>query len=71
MTATDQPVLAAVPAKGSALAIGSPHTAQEGKYQTLITELEATRNVDRQMVDRVVDGGACLSECMWYDMTLN
>lgn len=40
------------------LAIGSLTTAQDGKYQALISELEATRPVDRLLVDRLVDGGA-------------
>ncbi|KAF7301515.1 Fe-S cluster assembly protein DRE2 [Mycena indigotica] len=48
------------PAKGSALAIGSLATAQDGKYQGLIADLEATRKVDRQMLDRLVDGATTL-----------
>lgn len=47
----------ATPSKGPALAIGSPSTARDGQYQTLVTELEASRDVEKQMLDRVVDGG--------------
>jgi hypothetical protein len=43
--------------KGSALVIGSLTTAQDGKYQALISQLETTRHVDRLLVDRLVDGG--------------
>ena len=46
---------------GPALVIGSLATAQDGKYQSLITSLEETREVDRQMVDRLLDGGNILS----------
>ncbi|KAI0832320.1 DUF689-domain-containing protein [Trametes gibbosa] len=51
---------AAVPAKGPALAIGSPATAQDGKYQSLITSLEHSRSVERHMVDRLLDGATTL-----------
>lgn len=44
-------------AKGSALVIGSPSTAQNGLYQKTISDLEATRRVERQMIDRLLDGG--------------
>ncbi|KAJ7283521.1 Fe-S cluster assembly protein DRE2 [Mycena rebaudengoi] len=54
------PVAAAVPLKGAALAIGSLTTAQDGQYQTLISELEQTRKVDKQMLDRLVDAAAFL-----------
>jgi hypothetical protein len=43
--------------KGSALVIGSLTTAEDGKYQALISQLETTRHVDRLLVDRLVDGG--------------
>ncbi|TDL29419.1 DUF689-domain-containing protein [Rickenella mellea] len=43
------------PAKGAALVIGSPSTAQSGQYQALVSELESSRSVDRQMVDRLLD----------------
>ncbi|KAG6868471.1 electron carrier [Termitomyces sp. T159_Od127] len=43
--------------KGPALAIGSLSTAGNGKYQSLISELEASRQVDRLLLDRLVDGG--------------
>lgn len=53
------PVLAAVPVtvKGAALAIGSLVTAGDGKYQSLVSDLEGSRQVDRQMLDRLLDGG--------------
>ncbi|KAJ6599346.1 Fe-S cluster assembly protein DRE2 [Mycena vulgaris] len=51
---------AAVPAKGPALAIGSLSTAQDGKYQSLISDLESSRKVDKQMLDRLVDGATFL-----------
>lgn len=41
--------------KGPALVIGSLSTAQDGSYQALITDLEATRRVDKQLLDRLVD----------------
>ncbi|KAJ8086327.1 electron carrier [Marasmius tenuissimus] len=43
--------------KGPALAIGSLSTAQDGAYQDLIGDLEKSRTVERQMLDRLVDGG--------------
>lgn len=49
--------LAAVPVKGPALAIGSLATAQDGQYQSLVSELEESRQVDKQMLDRLVDRG--------------
>lgn len=54
---TPAPVVAAVPVKGPALAIGSLSTAQDGKYQSLITNLEETRKVERHMLDRLLDQG--------------
>ncbi|RDX55512.1 DUF689-domain-containing protein [Polyporus arcularius HHB13444] len=53
-------VAAAVPAKGPALAIGSPATAQDGQYQSLVTSLEQSRQVERHMVDRLLDGATIL-----------
>jgi anamorsin len=52
--------VAVVPFKGPALAIGSLVTAEDGKYQSLIKGLEKNRQVERQMLDRLVDGGALL-----------
>ncbi|KAJ7688457.1 cytokine-induced anti-apoptosis inhibitor 1, Fe-S biogenesis-domain-containing protein [Mycena rosella] len=54
------PAVAAVPSKGPALAIGSLSTAQDGKYQSLISDLESARKVDKQMLDRLVDGATFL-----------
>lgn len=50
------------------LVIGSPATAQDGKYQILVQDLEASQRVERQMVDRLLDGG----ECIWalFPLTL-
>lgn len=56
-TTDSQKVVTAVPIKGPALVVGSPATATEGKYQSLITDLEKTRAVEKQMVDRLLDGG--------------
>ncbi|KZT74287.1 DUF689-domain-containing protein [Daedalea quercina L-15889] len=56
-----QSVVAAVPVKGPALAIGSPATAENGTYQSLITSLQDTRQVDKYMVDRLVDGATTLT----------
>lgn len=41
--------------KGPALVIGSLSTAQDGKYQHVVSELEVTRQVERQMLDRLLD----------------
>ncbi|KAJ7638570.1 cytokine-induced anti-apoptosis inhibitor 1, Fe-S biogenesis-domain-containing protein [Roridomyces roridus] len=54
-TDVSPPTVAAVPAKGPALAIGSLSTAQDGKYQSLVSDLESSRKVDKQMLDRLVD----------------
>jgi hypothetical protein len=43
--------------KGPALAIGSLSTAKDGRYQSLISQLETDRTVERQMLDRLIDGG--------------
>jgi len=53
----DDPSKSTVPAKGPALAIGSLSTAEDGKYQHLVSELEATRQVERQLLDRLLDRG--------------
>jgi hypothetical protein len=39
------------------LAIGSLVTAEDGKYQSLIQSLEKNMQVERQMLDRLMDGG--------------
>ncbi|VDC07310.1 unnamed protein product [Peniophora sp. CBMAI 1063] len=62
----DSPILPAdgpvKKATGIALTIGSLKTAQDGQYQRLVSELEAEggRNVERQMLDRLVDNAATL-----------
>ncbi|KAJ7047644.1 DUF689-domain-containing protein [Mycena alexandri] len=54
------PTPAAAPSKGPALAIGSLSTAQDGRYQSLVSDLESSRKVDKQMLDRLVDGATVL-----------
>ncbi|PPR02461.1 hypothetical protein CVT24_002010 [Panaeolus cyanescens] len=51
---TDKNIQSAA-AKGPALVIGSLSTAEDGKYQSVISELEAGRQVDKQLLDRIVD----------------
>lgn len=51
--------VAVVPPKGPALAIGSLTTAEDGKYQSLVSTLGEAREVEKQMLDRLVDGGEC------------
>ncbi|KAI0774176.1 DUF689-domain-containing protein [Fomes fomentarius] len=58
--AQEKPSLVAIPSKGPTLAIGSPATAQDGKYQSLIKSLEESREVERHMVDRLLDGATTL-----------
>ncbi|KAH9966043.1 cytokine-induced anti-apoptosis inhibitor 1, Fe-S biogenesis-domain-containing protein [Russula dissimulans] len=50
-----------VQAKGPALVIGSLSTARDGKYQHVVSELEATREVERQMLDRLLDQATILA----------
>ncbi|EPQ59391.1 DUF689-domain-containing protein [Gloeophyllum trabeum ATCC 11539] len=59
--ASSPKVVAAVPRKGPALAIGSLATAQDGKFQSLVSDLEANRQVDRQMLDRLLEGATELT----------
>jgi hypothetical protein len=50
-----------VSSPGPILVIGSPSTAQDGTYPDLISELEKdsadVSGVEKQMVDRILDGG--------------
>jgi len=55
------PGVVAVPVKGLALAIGSLVTAQDGKYQSLVGTLQKNRSVEKQMLDRLVDGATTLA----------
>lgn len=55
-----QPAATAAAVKGPALAIGTLSTAQDGKYQSLVSDLETTRRVDRQLLDRLVDNATTL-----------
>ncbi|KZT19288.1 DUF689-domain-containing protein [Neolentinus lepideus HHB14362 ss-1] len=54
-------IVTAVPQKGPALAIGSLAAAQDGKFQSLVSYLEANRQVDRQMLDRLLEGATELT----------
>jgi anamorsin len=56
-TPLEQPAFQTTTSKGVSLVIGSPATAQDGKYQTLVTSLGESRTVEKQMLDRLVDGG--------------
>ena len=56
-----QSAMSTVSVKGPALAIGTLSTAQDGRYQALVSELETTRRVDRQLLDRLVDEGTTIS----------
>ena len=54
---------------GLQLAIGSLGTAQDGKYQAVISSLSETsggKAVDKQMLDRLVDGGMTLALWLSY-----
>lgn len=49
---------------GPVLVIGSLGTAQDGKYQALVTNLDANGSgdaVERQMLDRLIGGGSVIS----------
>jgi len=52
---------AAKSTKSPALAIGSLATAQDGQYQRLVSDLESSRAVERQMLDRLMDGATTLA----------
>jgi hypothetical protein len=54
---TYPPVSAPGLAKGPGLVIGSPSTAQDGKYQSLVSQLGESRRVDKQLLERLVDRG--------------
>jgi len=56
---------APIQSKGPALVIGSLATAQDGKYQSLIGSLEGNRQVDRQVLDRLMDGAATLTPSVY------
>jgi len=43
--------------KRPALVVGSLSTAEDGTYQALISDLQSSRQVDKQLVDRLVDNG--------------
>ena len=59
-TTDTQKVVAAVPMKGPALVIGSPATATEGKYQTLITDLDEVSMIrGKATKGRTTDKATC------------
>jgi hypothetical protein len=53
-----KPAAKFTPSKGPSLVLGSPATAMDGKYQSLIMSLGENRDVERQMLDRLTDGGS-------------
>lgn len=55
--AADPVAVDAVAAKRPALVVGSLSTAEDGTYQALISDLESSRQVDKQLLDRLVDNG--------------
>jgi len=57
------PVQPPTQAAGAALAIGSLSTAEDGQYQALISELAQSRQVDKQLLDRIVDEGMSPTRC--------
>lgn len=60
------------PTKGGVtLAIGSLATAGDGRYQSLISNLQEGRQVERQMLDRLLDGGEfLLADLLLIEMSL-
>lgn len=63
-----QSAMSTVSVKGPALAIGTLSTAQDGRYQALVSELETTRRVDRQLLDRLVDEATTLEPSFYASM---
>ncbi|KAG9015765.1 electron carrier [Tulasnella sp. JGI-2019a] len=45
---------------GVTLVIGSPSTAQDGQYQSAVLSLSAAENVEKQMLDRILDEATSL-----------
>jgi hypothetical protein len=60
---SDVPIAAVkfTPSEGPSLVIGSPATALNGKYQSLVVSLGENSVVERQMLDRLTDGGPFFS----------
>ncbi|KAL0949899.1 hypothetical protein HGRIS_009928 [Hohenbuehelia grisea] len=54
-TVSSQPIDQVPQVPGATLVIGSPSTAQDGKYQELVTRLEKETSVEKQMLERLVD----------------
>jgi hypothetical protein len=50
--------LSTMTAPGPVVVVGSLSTAQDGKYQALVSSLESFGQVERQMLDRLLDEGA-------------
>ncbi|KAL8286256.1 hypothetical protein RQP46_004744 [Phenoliferia psychrophenolica] len=60
------PAPAPAPAEAaSILIVGSQSAAADGSYQALITELSTRGQVEKQMVDRIVDGATSLAEAQY------
>ena len=55
--AADPIAVDAVAVKRRALVVGSLSTAGDGRYQALISDLESSWQVDKQLLDRLVDNG--------------
>lgn len=55
--AADPIAVDAVAVNRRALVVGSLSTAGDGRYQALISDLESSRQVDKQLLDRLVDNG--------------
>lgn len=58
--AADPIAVGAVAVKRPAIVIGSLSTAEDGTYQALISDLQSSRQVDRQLLDRLVDNATTL-----------
>ena len=54
---TDVEKRPATPPNAPSLVVGSLTTAQDGVYQSLIQDLETSGTVERQLIDRLMDGG--------------
>lgn len=57
IVAADPIAVDAVAVKRRALVVGSLSTAGDGRYQALISDLESSWQVDKQLLDRLVDNG--------------
>ncbi|KAF9534929.1 cytokine-induced anti-apoptosis inhibitor 1, Fe-S biogenesis-domain-containing protein [Crepidotus variabilis] len=65
------PTVGTAVSKGPALVIGSLSTAEDGKYQSLISDLESTRKVDRLLLDRLVDEATSLESSSYSSIHIS